>query len=49
MSDNDSSNGGSCLGCVLFIFVMWAVLFGVTWNGIHYGIECSSEHGVEIR
>ena len=47
-SSSSSSGGGSCLGCVIFIIVMWAVIFGVTWQGIHYSMDCSSSDGVQI-
>lgn len=43
---------GGCLGCVGFILaciLVWALLFGVTVSGKHYGIkDCSCAHGVEI-
>lgn len=51
--DEDSVGGGcGCLGCfttILIIIAFWALLFGVTIDGKHYGIsECSCEKGVEI-
>lgn len=43
------ANGGGCFSLILGIILLWALLFGVTINGKHYGIrDCSSEHGVEI-
>lgn len=38
-----------CLGVIVFVFVMWALIFGFTVGGQHYGITCSFEHGVEVR
>jgi len=52
MSDKTSMSGsagcGGCLGCVVFVLLAWALLFGITIGGIHYGISCSTERGVEI-
>ena len=51
MSEDSGENGG-CLGClsvIVLIFAVWALVFGVTINGKHYGISsCSCERGVEI-
>lgn len=47
--DNKTTIGcGGCLGLVLFVFVVWAMLFGVTWGGIHYQTSCSCDDGVQI-
>lgn len=48
----DSGNGGGCFGCLGFILIcvaFWALLFGITVSGKHYGISgCSCDKGVEI-
>ena len=52
MSDNDGCTvrvGWGCLPLVLLVFLGWALLFGVTWNGKHHGISCSRARGVEIK
>lgn len=54
MSDDKrtrSSSGGGC-GClsfVVFALLAWALIFGVTVNGVHYGISCSFDRGVEVQ
>lgn len=46
-----SNSGGGC-GCFSIVFVvvgLWALIFGVTVNGKHYGISgCDSTHGVQV-
>ena len=45
-------NGGGCFGCIgtiLFFFVVWALIFGVTVSGVHYGIGCNQEQGVVLE
>jgi hypothetical protein len=54
MSDNKKSVGCSisCLGCLSVIFfgiVMWALLFGVTVGGQHYGLGFSCDRGVVVE
>lgn len=48
----ESSSGGSspfgCLGCVVTILALWALVFGVTWGGIKYVVKCSATNGVEF-
>ena len=44
-----SKNG--CLGClvtILAIIGLWAVIFGVTIDGKHYGLSCDCHKGVVI-
>lgn len=51
MSDAQCSSGGGC-GCIsiiLTLMFLWALVFGVTWNGRHHDIECTSERGVELK
>lgn len=33
---------------VLLIVVLWALFFGVSWNGHHYQIACNQTQGVYI-
>ncbi len=46
---NDSGSGWGCLTTVAAVLVVWAFLFGVTWNGKHYGLSLSCSEGVVIR
>jgi hypothetical protein len=51
---SEASNGCSvsCFGCLtflLFIFFIWAIFFGVTINGTHYGISCDRHRGINIE
>jgi len=47
---SESSGGGcGCLSITLFVILVWALVFGVTWNGVHHEIGCSCDHGVEVR
>lgn len=44
-----SASGGGCVSTIIGILVIWALLFGVTIDGKHYGLSgCSQERGVEI-
>lgn len=45
--ERESSPFG-CIGCVLTILMLWALLFGFTWAGIHYQVKCTNERGVEF-
>lgn len=50
-TESGSSDGGG-LGCLwtIFVFVtIWAVCFGVTIDGHHYGIDLSCAKGVEVQ
>jgi hypothetical protein len=44
--------GTSCLGClgiVVILIALWAVVFGVTVDGKHYGLtSCKTDGGVHI-
>jgi hypothetical protein len=49
---SDGSNNSGCFGCITLIvtvMIIWALLFGVTWNGEHHQIGCSFDHGVEAK
>lgn len=46
-----SGNGGGgcgCLGILVFCLLVWALAFGVTVGGRHYGIGCTCADGVAI-
>ena len=53
-SDKPNSNVGSgtdalgCAGVVLRIAFLWALIFGVTVGGKHYGASCSCDRGVAV-
>jgi hypothetical protein len=51
-SSSSSSGGGSCFGgCLsglLFIGLLCALAFGVTWGGVHYAVSCSTNQGIRI-
>lgn len=48
LPDSSDGAGVGCLPVILFITVMWALVFGVTWEGKHYGMSCSCDRGVAI-
>ena len=47
--NNGNSSGGGCLRVILLVLVLWALIFGVTWNGRHYEIGCSCDKGVHVQ
>jgi len=53
MSSMNSSGGGGggcgCLSFVVFILLLWALVFGVSWGGKHHEINCSQNRGVELN
>lgn len=52
MSDRTSEaslNFFGCLPLVISCLVLWALLFGVTIDGKHYGVSCSCENGVTVE
>ena len=44
-SDND---GCGCLSLIALCLVVWALFFGVTIGGKHYGLSCTRKEGVRI-
>jgi hypothetical protein len=34
---------------IALVLLVWALCFGVTWNGKHHGVSCSCDHGVEVQ
>jgi len=49
---NDGSGCGcgcfGCLGVIAFGFIIWALCFGITIDGVHHTIGCSTGSGVEV-
>lgn len=44
-----SNGGGGCLRVILGLLFIWALVFGVSVGGKHYGLKnCSCDKGVEI-
>lgn len=44
-----SINGSGIIGTALGIVILWALCFGVTIGGKHYGLAgCDSDKGVQI-
>ncbi|MCE9637293.1 MAG: hypothetical protein K8T90_16430 [Planctomycetes bacterium] len=40
MADEGRSRGGlGCIGTVITVIILWAIVFGVTVGGRHYGTE----------
>ena len=37
------------LALAAFVLLLWSLLFGVTWNGVHHGISCTRDRGVVVR
>lgn len=42
------NTGPGCFGLVIAIIMLWALLFGVNYDGKHYGLSCGSK-GVDIH
>jgi hypothetical protein len=49
VAKNGDDGGCGCLGFIAFLIVLWALVFGVTIDGKHYGLSCSVAQGVEIQ
>lgn len=51
MSNKSTSTSVGCGGCTSFIIgglVIWAFIFGVTYDGKHHDVSCSCNRGVVI-
>ncbi len=49
MSSNEDS-GHSFIGLIVTILVVYALCFGVTINGKHYGVvDCNGKDGIKIE
>lgn len=53
VSESKSSGGGGgggcgCLSIVVFFLLMWALIFGVTFEGKHYSIGCGCDESVSV-
>lgn len=47
---NNSSGGGlGCGGMIITGLIIWAFIFGWTWDGKHYDVTCSCERGVVVE
>lgn len=44
----DLDGGCGCISIVFFFILIWALIFGFTWNGIHYDMDYNQERGVEF-
>lgn len=38
-----------CIPAVISLIVLWALLFGFTWNGQHHGVTCTCDRGVVVE
>ncbi len=45
---SESSSDGGCLELIVILIVLWALTFGITYAGIHYKMDFSEEHGIQI-
>lgn len=43
-----ATSGGSCFGCITFILFVWFLIFGFTYGGVKYAIDCNTENGVQL-
>lgn len=50
-SSSENVQGGywGCLSTILFAFLIWSLLFGVTIGGVHYALSCSTDKGVTLH
>src|SRR5262249_21799097 len=48
-SSTISVNCGGCITTIVLCVVAWALIFGVTVGGKHYGMSgCDTDHGVKV-
>jgi hypothetical protein len=47
-SSGSSGGGCGCLSIIVFFLLMWALIFGVTFEGKHYAIGCGCDEGVSV-
>jgi hypothetical protein len=49
MSFELSLGWGGCLSIIFTVIILFALIFGVTIKGIHYGIDCNCNDGVVLN
>lgn len=49
MTTRISVGGGGCITIIMGCIIAWALIFGVTYRGKHYGLDCSCDHGVTVQ
>ncbi len=43
------SDGCGCFTIIFVVILIWAIIFGVTVNGHHYGLAgCNTDNGVKV-
>lgn len=40
--------GCGCFSTIAGVFIIWALIFGITVDNKHYGISCSCSKGIDI-
>lgn len=48
MSNSESGGCGGCLSIIILVIIMWALVYGVTFDGKHCGLGLSEDTGVSI-
>jgi hypothetical protein len=48
MSENNGSGCG-CFTIIIVVLICWALMFGVNYQGKHYGISSCNTNGVTIE
>jgi hypothetical protein len=46
---SDGNHGPGCAATIVAGLVVWAFLFGVTWDGRHYDVSCTCRRGVVVN
>jgi len=44
--EHDNGGGSGGLGIIILFILCWALAFGFTVGGKHYGVSCTTERGV---